>query len=70
MTNLFTKKSLEQGWAPRISALLDVPMSQYDHMPLFQVHHQGCSTGKGIDGFSQVEEISCEYHATHDAEIS
>ena len=33
MTNLFTKKSLERGWAPRISALLDVPVSQDDYMP-------------------------------------
>ena len=33
MTNLFTKKSLERGWASRITALLDVPVSQDDHMP-------------------------------------
>ena len=33
MTNLFTKKSLERGWATRITVLLDVPVSQDDHMP-------------------------------------
>ena len=29
-TNLFTRKSLERGWATRISTLLDVPVSQHD----------------------------------------
>ena len=33
MTNLFTNKSIEWGWATRISSLLDVAVSQDDHMP-------------------------------------
>ena len=33
VTNLFTRKSLERGWAKRITALFDVPVSQDDHMP-------------------------------------
>lgn len=32
MTNLFTRKSLERGWALRISTLLDIPLKQDDHL--------------------------------------
>ena len=31
MTNLFANKS--KGWASRITALLDIPVSQNDHLP-------------------------------------
>ena len=33
MTNLFTRKSVERGWAARITALLEVPISQQDNLP-------------------------------------
>ena len=33
MTNLFTNKSMQRGWASRITALLDIPLSQNDHLP-------------------------------------
>ena len=32
-TSLFTKKSLERGWANRITALLELPVSQSDQLP-------------------------------------
>ena len=33
MTNLFTNKSMQRGWASRITALLDIPLSLNDHLP-------------------------------------
>ena len=33
VTHLFTRKSVERGWATRITALLEVPISQQDNLP-------------------------------------
>ena len=33
MTHLYTRKSMERGWASRITALLKVPISQHDLPP-------------------------------------
>ena len=33
VANLFSRKSLDQGWASRITALLDVPVSREDSLP-------------------------------------
>ena len=34
VTHLFTRKSVERGWAASITALLEVPISQQDNLPL------------------------------------
>ena len=40
MTNVFTRKSIERGWASRISTLLDISVSQSDLLQLVAIERR------------------------------
>ena len=63
MTNLFTNKSMQRGWASRITALLDIPLSQNDHLP-----HHVCT--RCMTRFVSLEKSSIDLAAFKRAAMS